>query len=358
MAEAGKQDGLTYADAGVDIDAGNAMVEKIKPMVRSTRRPGADGEIGGFGGLFDLKAAGFTDPVLVAANDGVGTKLKVAIETGKHETVGIDLVAMCVNDLVVQGAEPLFFLDYFATGKLDPDQGAAIVSGIAEGCRQAGCALIGGETAEMPGMYAKGDYDLAGFAVGAAERGTLLPHGDMAEGDIVLGLASSGLHSNGYSLVRRIVERSGLSYTAPVPFGEGITLADAVMTPTRIYVKSLLKTIRETGAIKGLAHITGGGFPENIPRVLPKTLAAEIDLDQVPVTELFAWLAKEGGVAPEEMLRTFNCGIGMIVVVAEDKAAQVIQSLTEADEIVVPLGRLRARSGDGAGVIYKGKLGL
>ncbi|AZN73853.1 phosphoribosylformylglycinamidine cyclo-ligase [Georhizobium profundi] len=358
MAEAGKQDGLTYADAGVDIDAGNAMVEKIKPMVRSTRRPGADGEIGGFGGLFDLKAAGFTDPVLVAANDGVGTKLKVAIETGKHETVGIDLVAMCVNDLVVQGAEPLFFLDYFATGKLDPDQGAAIVSGIAEGCRQAGCALIGGETAEMPGMYAKGDYDLAGFAVGAAERGTLLPHGDMAEGDIVLGLASSGLHSNGYSLVRRIVERSGLSYSAPVPFGEGITLADAVMTPTRIYVKSLLKTIRETGAIKGLAHITGGGFPENIPRVLPKTLAAEIDLGQMPVTELFAWLAKEGGVAPEEMLRTFNCGIGMIVVVAEDKAAQVIQSLTEADEIVVPLGRLRARSSDGAGVIYKGKLGL
>lgn len=358
MAEAGKQDGLTYADAGVDIDAGNAMVEKIKPMVRSTRRPGADGEIGGFGGLFDLKAAGFTDPVLVAANDGVGTKLKVAIETGKHETVGIDLVAMCVNDLVVQGAEPLFFLDYFATGKLDPDQGAAIVSGIAEGCRQAGCALIGGETAEMPGMYAKGDYDLAGFAVGAAERGTLLPHGDMAEGDIVLGLASSGLHSNGYSLVRRIVERSGLSYSAPVPFGEGITLADAVMTPTRIYVKSLLKTIRETGAIKGLAHITGGGFPENIPRVLPKTLAAEIDLDQVPVTELFAWLAKEGGVAPEEMLRTFNCGIGMIVIVAEDKAARVIQTLTEENEIVVPLGRLRARSGDGAGVVYKGTLGL
>ncbi|VVT16239.1 phosphoribosylformylglycinamidine cyclo-ligase [Rhizobium sp. EC-SD404] len=358
MAEAGKQDGLTYADAGVDIDAGNAMVEKIKPMVRSTRRPGADGEIGGFGGLFDLKAAGFTDPVLVAANDGVGTKLKVAIETGKHETVGIDLVAMCVNDLVVQGAEPLFFLDYFATGKLDPDQGAAIVSGIAEGCRQAGCALIGGETAEMPGMYAKGDYDLAGFAVGAAERGTLLPHGDMAEGDIVLGLASSGLHSNGYSLVRRIVERSGISYSAPVPFGEGITLADAVMTPTRIYVKSLLKTIRETGAIKGLAHITGGGFPENIPRVLPKTLAAEIDLDQVPVTELFAWLAKEGGVAPEEMLRTFNCGIGMIVIVAEDKAARVIQTLTEENEIVVPLGRLRARSGDGAGVVYKGTLGL
>lgn len=358
MAEAGKQDGLTYADAGVDIDAGNAMVEKIKPMVRSTRRPGADGEIGGFGGLFDLKAAGFTDPVLVAANDGVGTKLKVAIETGKHETVGIDLVAMCVNDLVVQGAEPLFFLDYFATGKLDPDQGSAIVSGIAEGCRQAGCALIGGETAEMPGMYAKGDYDLAGFAVGAAERGTLLPHGDMAEGDIVLGLASSGLHSNGYSLVRRIVERSGLSYSAPVPFGEGITLADAVMTPTRIYVKSLLKAIRETGAIKGLAHITGGGFPENIPRVLPKTLAAEIDLDQVPVTELFAWLAKEGGVAPEEMLRTFNCGIGMIVIVAEDKAARVIQTLTEENEIVVPLGRLRARSGDGAGVVYKGTLGL
>ncbi len=259
MSQSGKN-GLTYSDAGVDIDAGNLMVEKIKPHVRSTRRPGADGEIGGFGGLFDLKAAGFIDPVLVAANDGVGTKLKIAIDANKHDTVGIDLVAMCVNDLVVQGAEPLFFLDYFATGKLDPDQGAAIVAGIADGCRQSGCALIGGETAEMPGMYSGGDYDLAGFAVGAAERGQLLPVGDIGEGDVILGLASSGVHSNGYSLVRKIVALSGLAWDAPAPFGEG-TLADLLMTPTRIYVKPLLKAIRETGSIKALAHITGGGVP-------------------------------------------------------------------------------------------------
>lgn len=259
MSQSGKN-GLTYSDAGVDIDAGNLMVEKIKPHVRSTRRPGADGEIGGFGGLFDLKAAGFSDPVLVAANDGVGTKLKIAIDAGKHDTVGIDLVAMCVNDLVVQGAEPLFFLDYFATGKLDPDQGAAIVAGIAAGCREAGCALIGGETAEMPGMYSGGDYDLAGFAVGAAERGQLLPAGNIAEGDVILGLSSSGVHSNGYSLVRKIVSLSGLAWDAPAPFGDG-TVADLLMTPTRIYVKPLLKAIRETGAIKALAHITGGGFP-------------------------------------------------------------------------------------------------
>ena len=354
--DAAAKNGLTYADAGVDIDAGNALVEKIKPLVRATRRPGADGEIGGFGGLFDLKAAGFTDPVLVAANDGVGTKLKVAIEAGKHDTVGIDLVAMCVNDLVVQGAEPLFFLDYFATGKLDPDQGAAIVGGIAEGCIQAGCALIGGETAEMPGMYAEGDYDLAGFAVGAAERGQLLPHGDIAEGDLVLGLASSGLHSNGFSLVRRIVSMAGAGWNEPVTFGGGITLADALLEPTRIYVKPLLKAIRDTGAIKGLAHITGGGFPENIPRVLPKTLAAAINLDAVPVQPVFRWLAEKGGVAPEEMLRTFNCGIGMVVIVAEDKAGAVIQSLTESDEIVVPLGRLVPRTD--RGVVYSGTLAL
>ncbi len=280
MSQSGKN-GLTYSDAGVDIDAGNLLVEKIKPAVRSTRRPGADGEIGGFGGLFDLKAAGFTDPVLVAANDGVGTKLKIAIDADYHDTVGIDLVAMCVNDLVVQGAEPLFFLDYFATGKLDPDQGAAIVGGIAAGCREAGCALIGGETAEMPGMYSDGDYDLAGFAVGAAERGKLLPSGDVAEGDVILGLASSGVHSNGFSLVRKIVSLSGLAWDAPAPFAEGKTLGEALLTPTRIYVKPLLKAIRETGAIKALAHITGGGFPENIPRVLPKHLAAEIDLAAV-----------------------------------------------------------------------------
>ncbi|AUX75815.1 MULTISPECIES: phosphoribosylformylglycinamidine cyclo-ligase [Sinorhizobium] len=356
MSQSGKN-GLTYNDAGVDIDAGNLMVEKIKPHVRSTRRPGADGEIGGFGGLFDLKAAGFTDPVLVAANDGVGTKLKIAIDADKHDTVGIDLVAMCVNDLVVQGAEPLFFLDYFATGKLDPDQGAAIVAGIAAGCREAGCALIGGETAEMPGMYSGGDYDLAGFAVGAAERGQLLPAGDIAEGDVILGLASSGVHSNGYSLVRKIVSLSGLSWDTPAPFGEG-TLAEGLMTPTRIYVKPLLKAIRETGAIKALAHITGGGFPENIPRVLPKHLAAEIDLDAVKPPAVFSWLAKTGGVAANEMLRTFNCGVGMIAVVPAAEADRVAAVLAGEGETVFPLGRMVAREEGAAGTIYKGSLAL
>ncbi|CAN7251180.1 phosphoribosylformylglycinamidine cyclo-ligase [Neorhizobium tomejilense] len=357
MSEAGKN-GLTYSDAGVDIDAGNLMVEKIKPAVRSTRRPGADGEIGGFGGLFDLKAAGFTDPILVAANDGVGTKLKIAIDADFHDTVGIDLVAMCVNDLVVQGAEPLLFLDYFATGKLDPDQGAAIVSGIAAGCREAGCALIGGETAEMPGMYSDGDYDLAGFAVGAAERGQLLPVGDIASGDVILGLTSSGVHSNGFSLVRKIVTLSGLAWDAPSPFREGMTLGEALLTPTRIYVKPLLKAIRETGALKALAHITGGGFPENIPRVLPKNLAAEIDLDSIPVPPVFSWLAKTGGVEPKEMLRTFNCGIGMIIVVAPENAQAVADILTGEGEIVVPLGRMVERAEGGPGVIYQGTLGL
>ncbi|MFK0272162.1 phosphoribosylformylglycinamidine cyclo-ligase [Ensifer sp. KUDG1] len=356
MSQSGKN-GLTYSDAGVDIDAGNLMVEKIKPHVRSTRRPGADGEIGGFGGLFDLKAAGFTDPVLVAANDGVGTKLKIAIDANKHDTVGIDLVAMCVNDLVVQGAEPLFFLDYFATGKLDPDQGAAIVAGIAAGCRESGCALIGGETAEMPGMYSGGDYDLAGFAVGAAERGQLLPAGDISEGDVILGLASSGVHSNGYSLVRKIVTLSGLAWDAPAPFGEG-TLADLLMTPTRIYVKPLLKAIRETGSIKALAHITGGGFPENIPRVLPKHLAAEIDLDAIKAPKVFSWLAQTGGVAANEMLRTFNCGVGMIAVVPADKAAEVASVLTGEGETVFTLGRMVAREEGAAGTIYKGNLAL
>lgn len=357
MSEAGKN-GLTYSDAGVDIDAGNLMVEKIKPAVRSTRRPGADGEIGGFGGLFDLKAAGFTDPILVAANDGVGTKLKIAIDANFHDTVGIDLVAMCVNDLVVQGAEPLLFLDYFATGKLDPNQGAAIVSGIAAGCREAGCALIGGETAEMPGMYSDGDYDLAGFAVGAAERGQLLPVGDIASGDVILGLTSSGVHSNGFSLVRKIVTLSGLAWDAPAPFREGMTLGEALLTPTRIYVKPLLKAIRETGALKALAHITGGGFPENIPRVLPKNLAAEIDLDSIPVPPVFSWLAKTGGVEAKEMLRTFNCGIGMIVMVAPENAQAVADILTGEGEIVVPLGRMVERAEGGPGVIYQGTLGL
>jgi phosphoribosylformylglycinamidine cyclo-ligase len=353
-----KRNGLTYSDAGVDIDAGNLMVEKIKPLVRSTRRPGADTEIGGFGGLFDLKAAGFKDPILVAANDGVGTKLKVAIDAGKHDTVGIDLVAMCVNDLVVQAAEPLLFLDYFATGKLDPDQGADIVAGIAEGCRQAGCALIGGETAEMPGMYREGDYDLAGFAVGAAERGQLLPAGDIAEGDVILGLASSGVHSNGYSLVRKIVELSGLGWDAKAPFDDEKTLGEALLTPTRIYVKSLLKAIRETGSIKALAHITGGGFPENIPRVLPKAFAAEVDLDAIPLKPVFKWLASVGGVAEKEMLRTFNCGVGMIAVVPADKAAEVAAVLEAEGETVVTLGRMIARSEGDAGVSYKGQLAL
>jgi phosphoribosylformylglycinamidine cyclo-ligase len=352
------RNGLTYSDAGVDIDAGNLMVEKIKPAVRSTRRPGADGEIGGFGGLFDLKAAGFKDPVLVAANDGVGTKLKIAIDADFHDTVGIDLVAMCVNDLVVQGAEPLFFLDYFATGKLDPDQGAAIVKGIAEGCVMSGCALIGGETAEMPGMYSKGDYDLAGFAVGAAERGQLLPSEEVSEGDVILGLASSGVHSNGFSLVRKIVELSGLSYDAPAPFAPEKKLGEALLTPTRIYVKPLLKAIRETGAIKALAHITGGGFPENIPRVLPKHLAAEIDLDAVKAPAVFSWLAKTGGVAPHEMLRTFNCGVGMIAVVSPEKADEVASALEAEGETVFRLGRMVARAEGAHGTVYKGTLTL
>ncbi|WP_337184834.1 phosphoribosylformylglycinamidine cyclo-ligase [Shinella sp.] len=353
-----EKNGLTYSDAGVDIDAGNLMVEKIKPAVRSTRRPGADGEIGGFGGLFDLRAAGFKDPVLVAANDGVGTKLKIAIDADRHDTVGIDLVAMCVNDLVVQGAEPLFFLDYFATGKLDPEQGAAIVEGIAEGCRQAGCALIGGETAEMPGMYSHGDYDLAGFAVGAAERGQLLPAGDIAEGDVILGLASSGVHSNGYSLVRKIVTLSGLAWDAPAPFDSEKSLGEALLAPTKIYVKPLLKAIRETGAIKALAHITGGGFPENIPRVLPKHLAAEIDLDAVKAPAVFSWLARTGGVEAKEMLRTFNCGVGMIAVVPADKADAVSAALVAEGESVFRLGRMVARQEGAAGTIYKGTLAL
>ena len=283
MAE--KERGLTYAQAGVDIDAGNRMVELIKPLVRATARAGADAEIGGFGGLFDLKRAGFTDPILVAANDGVGTKVKIAIETGRHDTIGIDLVAMSVNDLVVQGAEPLFFLDYYACGKLEPEIGAAVVAGISIGCREAGCALIGGETAEMPGLYQGDDYDLAGFAVGAVERGAVLPRPDIAPGDVIIGLASSGLHSNGFSLVRKVVAKTGLAWTQSAPFAPEqtqptLSLGDAILTPTRIYVKSCLAAIRATKAVKGLAHITGGGFPDNIPRVLPKGFGARIDLAQ------------------------------------------------------------------------------
>ncbi|MBL8568297.1 MAG: phosphoribosylformylglycinamidine cyclo-ligase [Phreatobacter sp.] len=335
-----RRNGLTYAEAGVDIDAGNRMVDMIKPLVRATARPGADAEIGGFGGLFDLKAAGFKDPVLVAANDGVGTKIKIAIETGRHDTIGIDLVAMCVNDLVVQGAEPLFFLDYFATGKLSPEAAAQVVKGIALGCKQAGCALIGGETAEMPGLYADGDYDLAGFSVGAAERGTLLPRRDVAAGDMVLGLASSGVHSNGYSLVRKIVEVSGLGWDAPAPFDTAKTLGEALLEPTRIYVKSVLAAHRGTGAIKALAHITGGGFVDNIPRVLPEGLGVEVNLAAVPVPPVFGWLAKVGGLDQAEMVRTFNCGIGMVVVVAEAEAAAVLDAFRAAGETAVTLGRV------------------
>ncbi|GJD48874.1 Phosphoribosylformylglycinamidine cyclo-ligase [Methylobacterium crusticola] len=353
-----RQSGMTYAGAGVDIDAGNAMVEAIKPLVRATRRPGADAEIGGFGGLFDLKAAGFADPILVAANDGVGTKVKIAIETGRHDTIGIDLVAMCVNDIVVQGAEPLFFLDYFATAKLVPGVGADIVRGIAAGCRQAGCALIGGETAEMPGLYDGADYDLAGFAVGAAERGALLPVPGIAPGDVVLGLPSSGVHSNGFSLVRRIVAASGLGYDAPAPFAPGRSLGEALLEPTRIYVRPLLSALKATGpgAIKALAHITGGGFPDNLPRVLPEGVGIAIDLSAMPVPPVFGWLARAGGVAVPEMLRTFNCGIGMVVVAAADRAEAVEGALRAAGEAPVRLGRI-VPAGD-VPVAFTGALAL
>jgi phosphoribosylformylglycinamidine cyclo-ligase len=351
------KNGLTYAQAGVDIDAGNRLVDMIRPMVRATARPGADAEIGGFGGLFDLKAAGFRDPVLVAANDGVGTKIKIAIDTGRHGTIGIDLVAMCVNDLVVQGAEPLFFLDYFATGKLAPEAAAEVVLGIAAGCRQAGCALIGGETAEMPGLYAAGDYDLAGFAVGAAERGTLLPRPDVAEGDVVLGLASSGAHSNGYSLIRKIVEVSGLGWDAPAPFDASRSLGEALLEPTRIYVKSVLAAHRGTGAIKALAHITGGGFVDNIPRVLPENLGARIDLGAVPVPKVFGWLARVGGLDQAEMVRTFNCGIGMVAVVAPAEAERVRAAFAEAGETAVRLGTILPAAGEPR-VTFTGALGL
>jgi len=358
MAENKEVIGLTYAQAGVDIDAGNQMVDKIKPLVRATARPGATSEIGGFGGLFDLRAAGFDDPILVAANDGVGTKLKIAIASNNHETIGIDLVAMCVNDLIVQGAEPLFFLDYFATSRLEPAQGAAIVAGIAKGCRDAGCALIGGETAEMPDLYRSGDYDLAGFAVGAAERGALLPRKDMAAGDVVLGLGSSGLHSNGFSLVRRIVEQSGLALEAPAPFQPDTTLAASLLEPTRLYVRPLLTALRAKIPIKGLAHITGGGLDENIPRVLPEYLSAEIDLACLAPPPVFRWLATVGHVAPREMLRTFNCGIGMVVIVCAREQAAVTDFLQQEGEEVRLIGHLVPSPSRRSEVLYQGQLAL
>ncbi len=347
MAENSKS-GLTYRDAGVDVDAGNAFVETIKPAVKSTVRPGMMGGIGGFGGLFDLKAAGFKDPIMVAATDGVGTKLKVAIESGIHDTVGIDLVAMCVNDLLAQGAEPLFFLDYFATGKLSVDHGAAVVEGIAEGCRQAGCGLIGGETAEMPGMYASGDYDLAGFSVGAVERDAVLPRA-AAIGDVLLGLASSGPHSNGYSLIRKIVAQSGLAWDAPSPFGGG-TAAESLITPTRIYVKSCIAAMRASDGVRSFAHITGGGLTENIPRVLSDDLAARIDMTSWQRPAVFDWIAEQGRVEEAEMRRAFNCGIGMVVVVSPDAEAVVRSALEGEGETVSRIGEVIARNGDA--VVY------
>ncbi len=344
---------LTYRQAGVDIDAGNALVDRIKPAAAATSRPGVLGGLGGFGALFDLKAAGFRDPILVSTTDGVGTKLKIAIDCGEHRTIGIDLVAMCVNDLVVQGAEPLIFLDYFASSALDVETAARVIEGIAEGCRIAGAALVGGETAEMPGLYRRGDYDLAGFSVGAVERDRTLPR-DVATGDIILGLASSGVHSNGFSLVRRVAEMAGLRWSDPAPFAPATTLGAALLTPTRIYVRSCLAAIRETGAVKALAHITGGGLVENIPRVLPDDLAAEIDLAAIKVPPVFRWIA--GPVAHAEMLRTFNCGIGMMLVVDPGAAANVRALLEAEGETVTLLGRIAVR--EKTPVVFAGTLAL
>ena len=364
---------ITYADAGVDIDAGNALVAAIKPLAKATSRPGADVDLGGFGGLFDLKRTGYRDPILVAANDGVGTKLKIAIDTGRHSTIGIDLVAMCVNDLVVQGAEPLFFLDYFAVGKLDIGVAREVIAGIADGCRDAGCALIGGETAEMPGLYKSGDYDLAGFAVGAVERNEILPRADLAVGDVLIGLKSSGVHSNGYSLVRKLVDHARLDWDEPAPFGfaQNQSVAEALLTPTRIYVKPLLAAIRATGGsglnggIKALSHITGGGLSENVPRVMPKDVAARIDLSSFEAPGVFGWLAKTGNIGDAELLRTFNCGIGMIAVVSKARVDDVMAELKSAGEepvvigdVIPPTGEKSEAKGKGEAwaVKYEGKL--
>ncbi len=341
------RNGLTYAGAGVDIDAGNALVERIKPAAKRTARAGSMAGLGGFGALFDLRAAGYSDPILVAATDGVGTKLRIAIDTGHVDTIGIDLVAMCVNDLVCQGAEPLLFLDYFATGKLDVEQATRIIGGIADGCVASGCALVGGETAEMPGMYHGDDFDLAGFAVGAMERGGDLPKGVVA-GDVLLGLASDGVHSNGYSLVRKVVERAGLGWGDPSPFGPG-PVGQGLLTPTRLYVTSALAAVR-AGGVHALAHITGGGLTENLPRVLPDDLGATIDLDAWALPPVFRWLADTAGLSQAELLKTFNCGIGMIAVVAADRADAISDLLTGAGETVFRLGTVRP----GQGVAYSG----
>jgi phosphoribosylformylglycinamidine cyclo-ligase len=342
--------GLTYQDAGVDIDAGNALVKAIKPLARLTAREGADADLGGFGGLFDLKAAGYHDPVLVAATDGVGTKLEIVIETGRHDTIGIDLVAMCVNDLIVQGAEPLFFLDYLAVGRLDVGVATRVVAGIAEGCRQAGAALIGGETAEMPGMYAAQSYDLAGFAVGAVERGEVLPREDIVAGDVLIGLASSGLHANGYSLVRLIVRQEGLAWDTPASFAPDQSLAAALLTPTRIYVRPVLVALgraggRQGGAIKALSHITGGGLAENLPRVMPKGLAAHVDLASFRTPAVFGWLQSAGGMADAEMLRTFNCGLGLVAITERRRAPEVLEAFRQAGEEACIIGEVEPGRG-------------
>ncbi len=344
-----KKNGLTYADAGVDIDAGNSLIDRIKPAAKRTARPGTMAGLGGFGALFDLKAAGYDDPILVAATDGVGTKLRIAIDTGRVDTIGVDLVAMCVNDLVCQGAEPLFFLDYFATGKLELDDATAIIEGIAAGCEASGCALIGGETAEMPGMYHDGDFDLAGFAVGAMNRDGALPK-DVQAGDVLLGLGSDGVHSNGYSLVRRIVDLAGLSWDDPAPFAD-MSVGEALLAPTRLYVKSALAALRH-GGVHGLAHITGGGLTENLPRVLPEGLGVDIDLDSWNLPPVFEWLAKTGGMAEKELLKTFNVGQGMVLVVDQDKADELAKLLTEMGEVAIPIGQVS----EGTGVRYSGRL--
>ena len=357
---------ISYGDSGVDIDAGNALVEAIKPLAALTRRPGADADLGGFGALFDLRAAGFRDPILVAASDGVGTKLKIAIDTGRHATIGIDLVAMCVNDLLAQGAEPLFFLDYFAAGRLEVETARAVIAGVAEGCRQAGCALIGGETAEMPGIYSGADYDLAGFAVGAVERGALLPRPDIALGDVLIGLPSSGAHSNGYSLVRRLVGEAKLAWDAPAPFAAA-PLGEALLSPTRIYVRPVLAAIRATGdAVKGLAHITGGGLSENLPRVLPAGLAAHVDLGAWAIPPVFGWLRQVSNLDAAAMLRTFNCGMGLVVIAARAQADQVAAALAAVGEAPVRIGEIEPGrgvksqakgKGEAEAVRYSGRLG-
>ncbi len=351
------KNGLTYKDAGVDIDRGDALVDRIAPFASATRRPGADAALGGFGGLFDLKAAGFKDPILVASTDGVGTKLRIAIEARRFGGLGQDLVAMCVNDIVVQGAEPLFFLDYYASGMLDVDDAAIVIEGIARACKQSGCALIGGETAEMPGLYAKGDFDLAGFTVGAVERDGILPRTvDMLPGDVVIGVASSGVHSNGYSLVRRVVADAGLRYDAPAPFARETSLAEALLAPTELYVKGALSTVR-AGSVKGLAHITGGGITENLPRALPEGLNAEIELGAWTPPTVFGWLSRSAGIEEREMLRTFNCGIGLVAIASSEKSADVIAAFAAAGQKAFVLGKLVAGNGD-AEVVYRGTLKL